>query len=115
MASKGADMTYDPGTAQLLRDDLVGLPVTEKKMFGGICFMLNGHMLCSTLEGGAMYRVGPQAYDHALTLAGTGPMLFTKRPMKGFVECAFDALHDDDKRAAILALALSFVKSLPPK
>jgi hypothetical protein len=108
-------MPYDDGIAQILRDDLSATPATEKKMFGGLCFMLHGHMLCGTLEGGAMYRVGPEAYEHALALPGGRPMLFTKRPMKGFVECDLDTLQDDAKRAAFLSLALSFVNSLPPK
>ena len=108
-------MAYDEGTAQILRDDLTALPVVEKKMFGGLCFMLHGDMLCGALENGVMYRVGPKLYDHALTLPGARPMLFTKRPMKGFVECDLSALHDDDKRGAFLALSLGFVESLPPK
>ncbi len=108
-------MPYDEGTAQILRDDLADLPVIEKKMFGGLCFMLHGHMLCGTLDSGAMYRVGPDAYDSALTLPGARPMLFTKRPMKGFVECDLNALHEDAKRATFLSLALRFVNSLPAK
>ena len=108
-------MAYDEGTAQILRDDLAALPVVEKKMFGGVCFMLDGHMLCGTLENGAMYRVGPDRYDHALTLPGAAPLMFAKRKMKGFVECRSETLQKDMDRAAFLSLALTFVKSLPHK
>jgi hypothetical protein len=108
-------MAYDAGMAQILRDDLVGESLIEKKMFGGLCFMLAGNMLCGVHKGGAMFRVGPDQYETALALPGGAPMMFTKKPMKGFVECAPDAFEDDTKRAAFLSLSLSFVKSLPPK
>lgn len=108
-------MAYDEGTAQILRDDLTDLPVVEKKMFGGLCFMLQGNMLCGALENRAMFRVGPDSHDLALALPGARPMMFTKRPMKGFVECAPEALQDDSARSAFLALSLAFVNSLPPK
>lgn len=108
-------MAYDEGMAQILRDDLAEENLTEKKMFGGLCFMLAGNMLCGVHKGGAMFRVGPDQYHAALALPGAAPMMFTKRPMKGFVECAGDAFEDDAKRASFLALSLSFVKSLDPK
>ncbi|MDZ4088009.1 MAG: TfoX/Sxy family protein [Tabrizicola sp.] len=51
-------MSFDPGLAQLLRDDLAGEPVTEQKMFGGLCFLSGGHMICGVHRGGTMFRVG---------------------------------------------------------
>ncbi|HEX9859375.1 MAG TPA: TfoX/Sxy family protein, partial [Paracoccaceae bacterium] len=55
-------MAWDEGLAQLLRDDLAADPaggaVTEKKMFGGLAFLLHGHMVCGIHKGGAMFRVG---------------------------------------------------------
>jgi hypothetical protein len=53
-------MAYDLGLAQLLRDDLVGEKISEKKMFGGLAFLLNGHMVCGLHKGGAMFRVGKE-------------------------------------------------------
>lgn len=108
-------MAYDEGLAQIIRDDLAEEPMIEKKMFGGLCFMLHGNMLCGIHKDGAMFRVGPDNYHAALALPGGGPMMFTGRPMKGIVDCAIDAFVDDAQRGAFLALALSFVKSLPPK
>ena len=108
-------MAYDEGAVQTLRDDLADLPVSEKKMFGGLCFMLYGNMLCGVHKDGAMFRVGPDAYQTALTMPGGGPMMFTTRPMKGFVECSADAFEDDTKRAAFLSLSLASVKSPSPK
>ena len=108
-------MAYDEGAVQTLRDDLTEHAIEEKKMFGGVCFMLHGHMLCGVHKDGAMFRVGPDNYEKALALPGGGPMMFTKKPMKGLIDCDADAFDDDRKRNAFLALALSFVKSLPPK
>ena len=50
-------MAYDPGLAQILRDALADLPITEKMMFGGLAFLLHGHMVCGVHKGGAMVRV----------------------------------------------------------
>ena len=53
-------MAFDPGLAQLLRDDLAAQPFTEKKMFGGLCFLQGGNMICGLHKGGTMYRVGKE-------------------------------------------------------
>jgi hypothetical protein len=49
-------MAFDPGLAQSLRDALADHPITEKKMFGGLAFLLHGHMVCGVHKGGAMVR-----------------------------------------------------------
>ena len=49
-------MAYDPGLAQTLRDALADHPINEQKMFGGLAFLLNGHMVCGVHKGGAMVR-----------------------------------------------------------
>ena len=52
-------MAYDEGLAEILRGDLADLPgIAEKKMFGGMAFMLNGNMLCGVHQAGGMFRVG---------------------------------------------------------
>ena len=80
-------MAYDEGLAQVLRDALTGTDgITEKKMFGGLCFMLNGNMLCGVHKDGAMYRVGKDHEDAALSLPGARKMDFTGRPMGGFID-----------------------------
>lgn len=109
-------MAYDEALAQLLRDDLASLSgVVEKQMFGGVCFMVDGHMVCGVHKGGAMYRVGKTAQAQALAIPGAGPMAFTGRVMGGMVDVAPDAAADDDRRAQWLALALANSRSLPPK
>ncbi len=108
-------MAWDEGLAQLLRDDLAGRGVVEKKMFGGLAFLLNGHMVCGVHKGGAMFRVGKEHYDQALTIPGITPMMMGDRPMAAMVDASDAAMADDARRGRIMALALSVVNALPPK
>jgi TfoX/Sxy family transcriptional regulator of competence genes len=108
-------MAYDPGLAQTLRDALSDLPVTEKKMFGGLAFLLNGHMVCGVHKGGAMVRVGKDHYAAALALAGVSPMMFTGKPMVAMVDVTDGGVEDDEVRGRLLDMALATVRALPPK
>ena len=109
-------MAYDEGMAELLREALAEEPtLTEKKMFGGLCFMVGGNMLCGVHKGGGMFRVGPEQFASALAVEGARPMDFTGRAMKGFVAIGYEDLGDDDARATLLDLARTFVASLPAK
>lgn len=109
-------MAYDEGHLALLRDDLVDQPgLIAKKMFGGICFMLNGNMLCGVHKGGGMFRVGKEREAAALEISGASPMAFTKRPMPGFIDVDDDLMADDTRRGQILALAKAYVGEMPSK
>lgn len=109
-------MAYDDGMAEAMRADLGELPgLSEKKMFGGLCFMLNGNMICGVHAGGAMFRPGKSREVEALALAGVEPLSFTGRPMGGMVEVDEAAYADDDVRAALTQLSLANAASLPAK
>ena len=109
-------MAYDEGLAQLLRDELAEVPgVSERKMFGGLCFQVNGHMVCGVHQGGGMARVGKVAEPEALTIPGVAPMSFTGRKMGGMVDVTEATLVDDALRARIVSMALSYARSLPAK
>lgn len=109
-------MAYDEGLAQLMRDDLADRPgIAEKKMFGGICFLLDGNMVCGVHKGGGMFRVGKDREAAALAIEGLGEMTFTGRKMGGMVDVSEDCLSDEDARAALMALALANAAALPPK
>ena len=108
-------MAWDEELAQLMRDDLAGEPVTEKKMFGGLAFLLYGHMVCGIHKGGAMFRVGKPNEVAALAIDAAPPMMFTGRPMPGMINLFDPAAGDDARRGRAMALALGFVKALPPK
>jgi len=115
-------MAYDEGLAQIFEKDLIDREsVTSKKMFGGLCFLNNGHMLCGVhkskdkLSDLAMFRVGPEHYAAALSLDGVGELSFTGRAMKGLVEADSDIFADDKRRHKLMEMALDFTGGLPPK
>jgi len=93
-----------------------GLHTIEKKMFGGIAFMLDGNMLvCPTREGALIVRVGKHGMAAALEKPGASIMEMGGRAMSGFVVLSGDALEDDAVLAGWLAMAHAFVRTLPPK
>jgi TfoX/Sxy family transcriptional regulator of competence genes len=108
-------MPYDNELAQRIRKLTSGrAEVTEKKMFGGVCFFLNGNMLCGVEVGRYMFRVGKEQEAIALKKPGASPMLTTGRPLGGFVHVAKEAC----KGAALkewLRFAEQFVGTLAPK
>ncbi len=109
-------MPYDDGYAALMREALgTDDNFTERKMFGGLCFMHNGHMVCGVHAGGGMARVGKAAEAAAIELAGIEPLSFTGRKMGGMVDVSGDVLADEARLLQIVALALEYVKTLPPK
>lgn len=109
-------MAYDAGLAEVLRTHLAEeTGITERKMFGGLCFMKNGHMVCGLHEKGGMARVGKAAEADALTIPGVAPLTFTGRKMGGMVDVADDTFADDALRDQIVSMALAYATSLPPK
>ncbi len=92
------------------RPDLI-----EKKMFGGLAFMLSGHMLaCAKRDGGLLIRVGADAQDEALRRPGAALMVHGGRVMTGFINVYDDGL-EDEALLAWLQDGERFVASLPPK
>src|SRR5260370_4539407 len=82
-------MSFDEKLAERVRKALGKRDdVVEKKMFGGLCFMVNGAMCCGLTKSDFMVRVGPAQYDDALTEPHARPMDFTGRPLKGMVYVA---------------------------
>jgi TfoX/Sxy family transcriptional regulator of competence genes len=109
-------MAYDEGLAQRVRERLTGQPgLSEKKMFGGLCFLLGGNMCCGIVGEELMLRVGKEAYEITLARPHAREMDFTGRAMRGMVYVGNEGLADDSDLAAWLAPATSFAGSLPPK
>lgn len=109
-------MAFDEAVAGRVREALAGAPdVVEKKMFGGIAFMVRGNMCCGVIGDRLMLRVGPKGYEAALSRPHARPMDFTGRPMKGmvYVEPAGFATLRDMK--AWIGRAMKFALSLPLK
>lgn len=89
--------------------------IIEKRMFGGVGFMLAGNMLAGvTGRGELMVRVTPGAADEALT-RGAHPLTMGRRPMKGFVGVAAAAVSSDEALSDWLDWAERYVRTLPPK
>jgi len=109
-------MPYDDGVAQRVREALIDQSdVVEKKMFGGLAFMVRGHMCCGIVGAELMVRVGPQGYESALSQPHARKMDFTGKPMKGFVYVSAVGFEDDGDLQAWVDRGLRFVTSLPPK
>ena len=109
-------MAYDEGLAERIRGVFVDREdVIEKKMFGGLAFMVRGHMCCGVSGDDLMLRVGPDQHEDTLALPHARPMDFTGRSMKSFVYVDQAGLDSEDDLAAWTARGLQFVLSLPPK
>ena len=109
-------MAYDEGVAQRLREAYPErAQVAEQRMFGGIAFMVSGHMTCGVIGDTLMVRVGPEQYAQALKKPHARKMDFTGKPLNGFVYVAPPGFESDEDLASWVKLSLSFVSSLPPK
>lgn len=78
-------MAYNDKLADRVRRVLDGRRVTEKKMFGGLTFLVNGNMFVGIVQDTLMVRVGPDAYEAALTKLHAREMDFTGKPLRGYV------------------------------
>lgn len=105
---------YDEALAGRIRRQLATALVDERKMFGGLAFMVEGHMACGVVGSALMVRVGPAAYENALSRPEARPMDFTGRPMTGMVYVDPAGL-DDEGVLGWVNLGLAFARSLPPK
>lgn len=109
-------MAHDPRLAGLLRDALAGRAgITEKSMFGGICFMLNGNMFAGVgHQDSFMFRVGKKLEAEALTRPGARPMDLTGRKMGGLIWVRADEAINAGLKEW-LDFTATFVGALPPK
>ena len=88
--------------------------VEEKKMFGGLCFMVDGKMCVGVESERMMVRFDPAINDEVMEMNGVGPMDFTKRVMKGFAFVEIDVLKTDEELEYWVGLALEFNKTAKP-
>jgi TfoX/Sxy family transcriptional regulator of competence genes len=109
-------MAYDEKLAQRIRELLSErADVEEKKMFGGICYMVAKHMCCGIMGETLMARVGPDNYECCLAKAYTGVMNFTGKPMKGMVYVDPEGIRTRPQLQRWIDTCLDFVTTLPPK
>lgn len=109
-------MAYDEGTAQRIRDVLgPKSDFTERKMFGGLAFMVRGNMCLGVLGESIMARVGPERYGDMLARTYVREMDFTGRPMVGYVFVDPEGFEDDADLEAIVHDCLKFNSGLAAK
>jgi TfoX/Sxy family transcriptional regulator of competence genes len=108
-------MAYDEHLAERVRALLGGEEgLTERKMFGGLAFMLDGNMACGIVRDELMLRLGPEGADTALERPHVRQMDFTGRPMTGMVFVEPAGL-EGDALAGWVEQAVAYVRLLPPK
>lgn len=109
-------MAYDEGLAERLREILADEPnLEEKRMFGGLSFLLNGNLSVGVIADELIVRVGPDAHAEALDQPGVRAFDFTGRSMVGWVVVAPESIEDDVALQSWVESGMRFARSLPPK
>lgn len=109
-------MAYDRGLAQRVREVLVDRPnISERAMFGGLAFLVDGKMFVGVRNSSLMARVGPERHQDALAMPSVRVMDFTGRPMKGYVYIDPPAISADRDLQAWVLWCVEFVAKLPHK
>ena len=109
-------MAYDERLAARVREHFAARhDLTERKMFGGLCLMLGGHMCCGILGETLMLRLGPEGTAEALGRPHVREMDFTGRPMTGMVYIDGPGIATAKQLATWLERGTAFVATLPPK
>jgi TfoX/Sxy family transcriptional regulator of competence genes len=109
-------MAYDEDAARRLREELGTLHgLTEKKMFGGIAFLIGGNMACGVIGPDLIVRVGPVQHAAALAQPGARVFDFSGKPMAGWVTVGPAGYATEDDLARWVKLAMTFADALPAK
>jgi TfoX/Sxy family transcriptional regulator of competence genes len=109
-------MAYDENLAQRVRDVVAEQTgVSEKKMFGGLSFLLHGNMACGIVGDDLMVRVGREAAAEALAKPHARPMDFTGKPLPGYVYVAPEGTGQTRALRSWVSRGMSFAATLPPK
>jgi hypothetical protein len=109
-------MARDEGLEELVREVLGAEPgLDEKRMFGGLAWLLHGNLLCGARVDSMLVRLGKGQDGWALEQPDVAPMIMQGRRMEGWVRAGPAAFGDDALRRRLLDAALAFVRTLPPK
>ena len=110
-------MAYDEQVAQRIRDLVVGdLDVTEKKMFGGLAFLINGNMAVSaSSKGGLLLRVDPSDTEALVAQPHAEPFEMRGREMAGWLRIAPEGVQSDERLRHWVAIGTAYARSLPAK
>lgn len=109
-------MVFSESLASRIRDALIGMRgIQEKRMFGGVGFLLNGNMLVGVWQESLIARLGPEAGDKALLEPHVREFDITGRPMKGWVLVDPDGTDREEQLRCWIERAITFVTTLPAK
>jgi TfoX/Sxy family transcriptional regulator of competence genes len=110
-------VAYDEELAERIRELVAGEPgVTEKKMFGGLAFLIGGNMaVAASGQGGALVRVDPAESEKLVATTNAEPMEMRGRQMQGWLRVASDDLRTKRELAKWVGLGTTYARSLPVK
>lgn len=109
-------MAYNEKLVKKIRALLREVPgIVEKKMFGGVGFLLHGNMACGILNDDLIIRVGPEGYQDALNYPQARKFDITGRVMKGWVMVSAEGVNSSQDLANWVQQGVSFARSLPKK
>lgn len=109
-------MAFDEGLATRVREALGGRPdLTEKKMFGGLAFLLNGNMACGVQGESLIVRLPAEETDAALAEPGARVFDMTGRPMKGWLLVEPEGHASDEELRTWVGRGVAYAETLPPK
>jgi TfoX/Sxy family transcriptional regulator of competence genes len=110
-------MAYDEDVADRIRELLGGQPdITEKKMFGGLAFLVGGNMaIAASGQGGVLVRADPAQSDRIVATTKARPMEMRGREMQGWLRVGADDLRTKRQLAKWVEMGTGYARSLPPK
>jgi len=108
-------MAYNLKLADRIRSELSRVPFVEKKMFGGVGFLLNGNMACGVNKNDLIVRVDPEKHSALLKKPYTKPFDMTGRPMKGWLVVEADGCKTDKQLSTWVKEGVEFALTLPTK
>jgi hypothetical protein len=109
-------MAYDEDLANRLRELTAGEHAEEKPMFGGLAFLINGHMaVAASGRGGLMVRVPPDDTAKLLEREHVEPMVMAGRETRGWLRVSADGVKTDRQLLSWVTIGVRYAKNLPPK
>jgi len=108
-------MAYDLKFAERMRAELQGVPFVEKKMFGGVGFLLNGNLACGIYKDDMVLRIDPAKHEMFLKKKHAKPFALRGKPMKGWLLVEPDGCKTAKQLSAWIKEGVDFALTLPPK
>jgi len=108
-------VAYDLKLAERIRSQLAGIPFVERKMFGGVGFLLSGNMACGVNKNNLIVRVNPEKHSALLKKPHAKPFDMTGRPMKGWLVIEADGCKTDRQLSTWVKEGVEFALTLPVK